>query len=456
MDRTAHIVVVEDRDSLRRMLCQALGGEGYRVSPAADLAAARQVLAARDFDLVLTDLMLPDGSGLDVVSLSRQLRELTPVVVMTGFGTIPKAVEAMQLGASDFLEKPVELDDLFDLTERLLADSASEPSSEGEARAAVAPALEAAGAPPIVGSHPRLMAALRLLRKVAPTDSTVLLTGESGTGKGLFAQALHALSRRSAGPFVAVNCAAIPVTLMENELFGHEKGAFTGASRRQVGRFELAQGGTLFLDEIGELEPGVQGKVLRALEERVFERVGGGRPIQADVRVIAATNRDLAAMSRDGSFRQDLYYRLDVFPIELPALRERASDVPALAEHLVGRIAERQGLPRPVVGPEVLDLLVGQPWPGNVRQLANLLERGVILSDGEKLAAGDLEPFLDRESTTATAETTSDSEVETLKSALLATEGDKRRAAELLGISYRTLQRRIQQHDLEGFPKYRR
>ena len=444
MENPPRIAVIEDRASLRRMMSQALAGEGFVVDTAADLESARRLLTDTTFDLVLTDLMLPDGSGLDVLRFCREHQQQAPVVVMTGFGTIPKAVEAMRLGATDFLEKPVELDDLFALARRLTGGSDPEA------------AFEAPGATPIIGCHPRLVASLRLLQKVAPTESTVLLTGESGTGKELFAQALHALSSRQSGPFVAVNCAAIPVTLMENELFGHEKGAFTGAGRRQSGRFELARGGTLFLDEIGELEPGVQGKVLRVLEERTFERVGGGRPITADVRVVAATNRDLATMSREGSFRQDLYYRLDVFPIELPPLRDRPSDIPLLARHLVSRIAQRQNLPRPEIGDDVLDLLAHQPWPGNIRQLANLLERGVILSDGKALAVADLESFLEpRHPDASTPDEPADDEVRTLREALLATDGDKQQAAQQLGISYRTLQRRIQRHDLEGFPKYR-
>lgn len=447
MESNGHIFIVEDRDSLRRMMVHALTGEGYRVTDVADVATAQRCLVDHDFDLVLTDLQLPDGTGLDVLAACRQARADMPVVVLTAFGTVSRAVEAMKLGATDFLEKPVEIDQLFELSQRLLEQRP-------------APLFEVPGAPPIVGNHPRLATSLGLLRKVAPTESTVLLTGESGTGKGLFAQALHGSSRRAGGPFVAVNCAAIPVTLMENELFGHEKGAFTGANRRQEGRFELARGGTLFLDEIGELEPGVQGKVLRVLEEKTFERVGGGRPIQADVRVVAATNRDLLAMTQDGSFRLDLYYRLDVFPIELPPLRERASDIPALAQHLVGHIAERLRLPCPELTDATLELLSRQPWPGNVRQLANLLERGVILSEGGTLDPIALEPFLEsatgEDHSTKAARPVDRDESEVIREAMLAHGGDKQRVAADLGMSYRSLQRKIQKYDLEGVGKYRR
>ena len=312
---STQILVVEDRDSLRKLMRHTLRQEGFSVETAADGEEAIRLLAGRRFDLVLTDLKLPGASGIDVVKASRRHQPHAPVVVMTAFGTVQTAVEAMKLGAVDFLEKPIEIDDL-------VAMAKSKVRAEEEA------IFQPPGGPTIVGRHPSMRAALRLLEKVAKTDSTVLITGESGTGKELFAQALHALSPRAKGPMVAVNCAAIPASLMENELFGHEKGAFTGASRRQAGRFELADRGTLFLDEIGELEIGVQGKVLRVLEERVFERVGGGRPTRVDIRLVAATNRDLESMVAAGTFRSDLFFRLDVFPIELPALRDRATDIP--------------------------------------------------------------------------------------------------------------------------------
>lgn len=322
---------------------RALVQDGYEVRSAATVAEGIERLGEGRFDLILTDLKLPDGSGLEVLAACGEHQAGAPVVVLTAFGTVQAAVEAMKLGAVDFLEKPFEIDELLALIGSLIDDgSAQTPDPSAAAgdgskvadeppRAAV---FRPPGAPAIVGSHPRLAAALRLLRKVAPTESTVLLTGESGTGKELFARALHALSPRSAGPFVTVNCAAIPETLMENELFGHEKGAFTGAAKRQAGRFELARGGSIFLDEIGELKLEVQSKVLRVLEERTFERVGGGRSLRADARVVAATNRDLESMVADGGFRRDLFYRLEVFPIELPPLSERSSDVPHLARHL--------------------------------------------------------------------------------------------------------------------------
>jgi len=429
------LLIVEDRDSLRRMLERALGQEGYEVASAADGRAGIRLLGERAFDFVLTDLKLPDVSGLEVLEASRTAQPRVPVVVLTGYGTVGTAVEAMKLGAYDFLEKPLEIDDLSRLIEQAIGE-------RGEVAVFRVP-----GAPPIVGAHPRLRAAIRLLQRVGPTESTVLLTGESGTGKELFAQAIHALSPRRGGPYVALNCAAIPETLIENELFGHEKGAFTGADRRQPGRFELAQGGTLLLDEIGELPLAVQGKVLRVLEERTFERVGGGRTLRADVRLVAATNRDLEAMVAAGELRSDLFFRLNVFPIELPPLRERASDVPLLARHLLEEIARRHRAEPPRLEEAAADLLAAEPWPGNVRELANVLERAVILSEGPVIRASEIRPLL--------RPLTGSGERDRLKQALTEAGGDKHRAAEILGMSYRALLRKVKEHDLEGVPRYR-
>lgn len=434
--------MVEDKESLRKMTTLALEGEGYRVTGVGTVADGIRAAQAgseggreRAFDLVLSDLRLPDGTGIEVLDAVKRHHPEVPVIMMTAFGTVGTAVEAMKLGAADFLEKPVELDELFSLIDQWLSSKAQpvlfQPPGDS---------------PAIVGSHPRLRAALRLVQKVAPLDSTVLLAGESGTGKELFARAVHGLSKRADGSFVAVNCAAIPESLMENELFGHEKGAFTGASQRQQGRFELAAGGTLFLDEIGELKPEVQGKVLRVLEEKVFERVGGGRPIASDARVVAATNRNLKEMVAAGRFRQDLFYRLEVFPIELPALRDRQSDIPDLVRHLASRISDRLGMANTASVPESLIRRVAAlEWPGNVRQLANFVERALILSDGT-WKNSDVDILLQDEE---------ENLEDRIRQALLDTDGDKKQAAALLEMSYRTLQRRIKELDLEGFPKYR-
>ncbi len=432
-----HILVVEDRDSLRRLLERALAAEGYAVTAAANGEQGLKLLAsAAPFDLVVTDLKLPGASGLEVLRAARSRQPPPPVLVLTAYGTVSTAVEAMKLGAADFLEKPLEIEELCRRAQAILG---------GER----APVFEVPGSPPILGTHPRLRAALRLLERVAPTESTVLLLGESGTGKELFARAVHGLSNRRSGPFVALNCAAIPETLIENELFGHERGAFTGADRRQAGRFEQAAGGTLFLDEIGELPLAVQGKVLRVLEERTYERVGGGATLRSDARLIAATNRDLQAMVQASSFRSDLYFRLDVFPIQLPPLRERASDIPELAVHLLAASAARHHVEVPTLRPDALTLLAAQPWPGNVRELANVLERATILTDGE-LDAAAIGSVL---SAVAAADPRDQEELR-LRDALRASGGNRQEAAKTLGMSYRTLQRRLKEFDLEGFPNW--
>src|ERR1700720_4752915 len=450
---TGRILLVEDRDSLRRLLARALADDGYEVAAASTCGDAVRLLGERPFDLVLTDLKLPDRSGLEVLAASRQSQPRVPVVVLTGYGSIGAAVEAMKLGAHDFLEKPLELPDLARLVAKAIGGESGESADVPASLESDDGGFQPAGAPPIVGRHPRLRAALRLLERVAPTETTVLLTGESGTGKELFARALHALSARRRGPAVAVNCAAIPEALLENELFGHEKGAFTSADRRQPGRFELAAGGTLLLDEIGEIPLAIQGKVLRVLEEHTFERVGGGRTMHADLRLVAATNRDLQRMVEEGRFRGDLYFRLAVFPIERPPLRERASDVPLLARSLLAGIARRHQLPVPRLAEETVELLGSQPWPGNVRELANVLERALILADGPELRPADLQPLLGAPA--ASSPTASGGERDRLRRALIEAAGDKRRAAALLGISYRALLRKVKEHDLEGVPKYR-
>jgi len=370
-----------------------------------------------------------------VLRASQEMRGGPPVVVLTAYGTVESAVEAMKLGAIDFLEKPVDLDELGELVKSIVG---SDPESDG---------FTPPGGSKIVGCHPRLRAARRLLERVARTESTVLLRGESGTGKDLFAQAVHALSPRTNLPFVALNCAAIPENLLESELFGHEKGSFTGAHQLRKGRFEQAAGGTLFLDEIGELSPAMQGKVLRVLDQRTFERVGGSRTLDADVRLVAATNRDLEVSAASGDFRSDLFYRLNVFPIELPPLRQRASDIPLLTQHILGELAKRLGRPQARLSAAAQELLASQTWPGNVRELANVLERVVILTDGPRLGVKNLKEVL--------SETAAAGERDEVRAALVDADGDKRQAAEKLGISYRTLLRRVKKFDLEGVPKYR-
>lgn len=442
----SRILVVEDRDSLRNVWQRALSDAGHQVTPAATLGAALDALEEHSFDIVLTDLRLPDGDGTGVVERARHVSPEIPIVMMTAFGSVQHAVDAMKLGATDFLEKPVDVEALCQRIEEW-----SSPSSVP--RKVSARALE--GGLAIVGSHPRLAAALRLVDKVAPMESTVLLLGESGTGKELFARAIHEASPRKEGPFVAVNCAALPEALIENELFGHERGAFTGADRRQQGRFEAAEGGTLLLDEIGELPLGVQAKILRVLEEKTYERVGGRASQRANVRLIAATNRNLEDMVKDGRFRADLFYRLEVFPIDLPSLAERRSDIPALSRALLERVAVKNAVDCPTLSRAAEGFLERLDYPGNVRQLSNLLERALILGSSKELDVAQLEALLPSGGGTESAIDDGNCEEQQVRDALKESAGNKAAAAQALGVSLRTLQRRVQKYGLSGFPQYR-
>jgi len=374
------VLLVEDKDSLRTMLRHALEAQGHSVVEAVDQPSAVQQLDQARPGVVLTDLKLPAGDGFAVLRSAKELDPELPVVVMTAYGSIQDAVTAMKEGAMDFLAKPVDPDHLLLLVARAIA----------QRRMATDYVLlkqelaERRGAPRIIGDDAKLMQVSQQLHRAAGTDTTVLLEGESGTGKELFARALHALSNRADGPFVAINCAAIPETLLETELFGHEKGAFTGAAARKPGRFELAHRGTLFLDEIGDLPLSLQAKILRALEEKRFERVGGTQSLHVDVRVVAATNRLLKAAVAAKQFREDLYFRLSVFPISIPPLRERPGDIATLARHFVDKFS--RDLNKNVhVAPAALDELQRYPWPGNVRELQNCIERAVILCDADTI-----------------------------------------------------------------------
>jgi DNA-binding NtrC family response regulator len=375
------VLLVEDRDSLRAMLRSTLEAEGFQVEEAADGKRALKMLAGGRYLAVVTDLKLPGADGHQVLEAARDADPNLPVIVMTAYGTIEDAVGAMKRGAWDFLAKPVEPDHLLLLLRRAV-----------ERRQLLTENLllkeefaERLGFPRILGDAPALHEATRQVQKAAPTDATVLLLGESGTGKELFARALHHLSPRRSGPFVAINCAAIPDTLLENELFGHEKGAYTGANAARPGRIELADRGTLFLDEVGELGPGVQAKLLRVLQERTFERVGGNRTIAVSLRIVAATNRDLRKAAREGTFREDLYFRLAVVSVRVPPLRERPDDVPVLAAHFLERFRRELGKERLELSPAALKALRAHAWPGNVRELENAIERAAILADGPVL-----------------------------------------------------------------------
>ncbi len=381
------VLVVDDEANIRRMLGRLLESEGYRVRVAADGAVALRSLEEVEPDVVLLDLMLPGQDGLTVLQEIGRRWSALPVVMMSGRATLGDAVRATKLGAFHFIEKPLTPEAVL-----LTLHGALELRRARDLSRALAADLGPGDR--LVGSSP-LMARLReVIAQVAPTDARVLLTGESGTGKELAAGALHALSRRARGPFVRVNSAAIPRELVESEMFGHEKGAFTGASELRRGRFELADGGTLFLDEVADLGPEAQSKLLRALEAGEVERVGGTQPVRVDVRVIAATNRDLRQETAAGRFRPDLFFRLNVVPIHLPPLRQRKEDIPELAAHLLARLQARSGMPMPLLRAEALDALRAYDWPGNVRELANILERLTILCPGREIGAREVTPLL--------------------------------------------------------------
>jgi DNA-binding NtrC family response regulator len=372
------VLLVEDKSSLRQMLRMALDGAGHVVFEAADVAEVRERLQRHRPTLVLTDLKLPDGDGFDVLRAAKDADPDVPVIVMTAYGGVQEAVRAMREGALDFLAKPIDPDHLL----MIVARAIEQRRLVNENLLLKEELARRRGLPDIIGEHEALRTVLASLTRAADADTTVLLLGESGTGKELFARALHALSGRASGPFVPINCAAIPEPLLESELFGYEKGAFTGASSRKPGRFELAHRGTLFLDEIGELSLTLQAKLLRVLEHQTFERLGGTVPVEIDVRLVAATNRDLRVAVTTRQFREDLYFRLAVLPLTIPPLRERLSDVPLLARHFLVASAADQKKPTPTLSPAALEALQAYQWPGNVRELENCLERAVILADG--------------------------------------------------------------------------
>jgi DNA-binding NtrC family response regulator len=383
----ARILIVEDEPGIRLALSGLLRRLGHEVEQAERGEDAVACLEAAPFDLVLTDLALGSGaSGMDVLRAARRLRPEAPVVMITAHGSEKIAVEAMKLGAEDYVPKPFDNDEI-----RLVVQRALERTLLARENRWLRDRVERDfGCDALIGSGPSMRRVFDLIRKVAETDLTVLVRGESGTGKELVAQSLHQQSARRSGPFVAVNCAAIHRELVESELFGHEKGAFTGADSRRAGRFESASGGTIFLDEIGDMASETQAKLLRVLEERSFERVGGSRPVEVDVRVVAATHRDLAREAAAGRFREDLYYRLKVVEIELPPLRQRPEDLPALVERFLGQLAERLGREKKRVAPEALARLARHGWPGNVRELRNLVEQAAVLAAGEVIGEADL------------------------------------------------------------------
>lgn len=383
----ASVLIVDDEPNIRRMLGSLLETEGYHVRHAEDGQAGLAAVTSDEPDVVLLDLALPRMNGLQVLERLRERWPHLPVVMMSGRATLADAVSATKLGAFHFIEKPLAPEAVL-----LTLAGALELRRARELSRALAAELGARGR--LVGSSSALDEVRRLIEQVARTDARVLITGESGTGKELVAAAIHELSPRRSEPFVRVNSAAIPRELVESEMFGHEKGAFTGAHERRRGRFELADGGTLFLDEVGDLGAGAQAKLLRVLETGMIERVGGRHPVRVDVRVIAATNRDLPKAIAEGTFREDLYYRLNVIPVRLPPLRDRLSDVPELTEHFLAQLRVRHGLASPVLGDDAIAAMQRYHWPGNVRELANLCERLAILHPGREIGAADVSALL--------------------------------------------------------------
>jgi DNA-binding NtrC family response regulator len=451
------ILLVEDKESLRRVLRMTLETAGYSVTEAADARAAIEEIARVPHKIVLTDLRMPNGSGIDVLRAAKNADSDVPVIVMTAYGSIDEAVQAMKDGAHDFLQKPVDSNHLLLLVERALEQSRLRTENlllreEWSKRY---------GFPRILGESDAIKRAVAETQRVAQTDATVLLLGESGTGKELFARAIHHLSNRRDKPFVAINCAAIPETLIENELFGHERGAFTGAGERRLGKFELASGGTVFLDEIGELPLAVQGKLLRAIEEKTVDRIGGRAPIPVDLRVVAATNKDLRGAVNASEFRGDLFFRLAVFPIEIPPLRDRGEDVVLLARHFAAALGEELRSREATLSDASVEAIRAHRWPGNVRELENAIERACILADGANLEPRDLglaaaeareakSLGIDMSGTLGETAARAVQLVERQKIAetLATCDGNKMQAAEALGVSYKTLLTKIKEYDL--------
>src|SRR5208282_1543735 len=452
------LLLVEDKAELRTVLRKALERAGWSVEEAADATAAIEQVRRMRYLLVLTDLKLPGGSGLDVLREVKEADPDIPVILMTAYGSVEEAVTAMKQGAFDFIQKPVDLDHL----KLLVARAAQQQDLLRENLVLREEYAARYGFPRILGEHPAIQAAGQQVQRVAATDSTVLLLGESGTGKELFARAIHHLSRRREQPFVALNCAAIPEGLVENELFGHEKGAYTGAGARKIGKMEMAHRGTLFLDEIVELPLMTQAKLLRVLEERRFERVGGTQEVEMEARILCATNKNLEAAVAQKSFREDLYFRIAAVPLTIPPLRDRGDDALLLASHFLEHYCRELSKPGLRLSQEARDRVLEYGWPGNIRELQNAIERAVILADGAEIEAKDLRlpaarPASDAIPGGAAGEefswdgtledvvrrATEQVERSKIEAVLRGCKWNKTRAAEQLGISYKTLLNKI-------------
>ncbi|NJD56579.1 MAG: sigma-54-dependent Fis family transcriptional regulator [Nitrospirae bacterium] len=452
------ILIVEDKDSMAQMLRETLETEGYHIIIASDGQKGIRCIRDSHLDLVLTDLKLPKKDGIEVLKAAKAENPLMPVIMMTAFGTVETAVAAMKEGAADFITKPFDTDHLIILirraleNQRLLTENLLLRDELGGKF----------GMPEIIGRSRAITEVAQNVQKVAPARTTVLLLGESGTGKELFARAIHHLSNRKEYPFVPINCAAIPRELLETELFGHERGSFTGAETRKIGKFELADKGTIFLDEIAEMDMSLQAKILRVIQEGEIERVGGVRAISIDVRLVAASNKDLEKAVQEKLFREDLFYRLNVFPIVIPPLRDRRDDIPLLVDYFMTKYCRELKTSGKTVSAEALEALMSYPWKGNVRELENCIERAIILSETDEIAEDHI--VLNRRMAMeavlrnlpmsgaldeVTREAVRIAETERIGKALKETKGNKSRAAELLQVSYKTLLTKIKDYGLE-------
>jgi two-component system response regulator HydG len=435
------ILAVDDQPGVRELLNAVLGADGHEVEPASDGAAAVRALAGGFHDLVIMDIRMPGMDGITALERVKELSPRTGVVMMTAYASVETAVRAMKLGAFDYITKPIDIDEVRAVVARFI-ESIDPTEAEGipvESR-------------DVVGASDALRAVLELAHRVAASDATVLVLGESGTGKEVVAREIHRASPRARQPFVAVNCSAIPETLLESELFGHEKGSFTGAVRQRKGRFELAEGGTIFLDEIGDMSPALQAKLLRFLQDHRLQRVGGSIDVTVDARVIAATNRDLEREVAEGRFRDDLFFRLNVVTITVPPLRERPEDVPLLVEHFL-RLYAPEGAKPKKISPRAMRLLMGHPWPGNVRELENAIQRSVVLSRGETIFPEQLPPRVraaeSAEPAAGAGRTMREVERDVIVKTLKETGGNRTKAAVILGISRRTLQNKIKEYGID-------
>jgi DNA-binding NtrC family response regulator len=442
----ASILIVEDEPKMRRLLELQLAEEGFHARIAGDAETGLQILGKEPFDVVVTDLKLPGMSGLEFLHAVKRVNADLPVVIMTAYGSVESAVDAMKSGASDYVLKPFSLAELVLVIRKELASHQLRQENR-DLREALGRRYEYKN---IIAKSDKMQAVLALVERVAPTNSTVLIGGESGVGKDLVARAIHEHSQRSSGPFVKINSTAIPETLLESELFGYEKGAFSGAATSKPGKFEVANNGTLFLDEIGDVPAAIQVKLLRVLQDREFERLGGTKTLKVDVRLVAATNRDLRAALEEGTFREDLYYRLNVVAIDIPPLREHKEDIPALAQFFLEKIARESAKPVQAITPAAMKMLMDFHWPGNVRELQNVLERAITLSTGSTLDVADIHIDTARRAHVETGSAVLPEgmsmeqwEEELLREALKRADGNKSQAARALGLSRNALRYRL-------------